>query len=180
MRAHGDALTAPGVARADPSNRLWYPQLEQRSTTHRASRPHRTSVRLCDRLHDPLLLRSPTSYGCCAGLPEFASNSSADRLRSAPSDKERGHPAIARDVEQVQPLGSAERERVDRGAPVEELDLEETIGDWTPLADQLVHPRVDQLAGTIGVDIAPRGGTRRRAVDRYGERHGRAGRGVSA
>ena len=75
---------------------------------------------------------------------------------------------------------SAECEGVDRRASIEEFDLEETIGDWTPLADQLVHPRVDQLAGTIGVDIAPRGGTRRRAVDRYGERHGRAGRGVSA
>jgi hypothetical protein len=76
----------------------------------------------------------------------------------------------------VQLLRSAERERVDRGAAVEELDLEETIGDRTPLADQLVHARFDQLSGSIRVDVAPRGGTRRRAIDRHGERRGPIGR----
>src|SRR6478735_6350799 len=52
-------------------------------------------------------------------------------------------------------VASAEGERERLCSRLEELDLEQTIGDGAALPDQLVHPLLDELAGAVGFDIAP-------------------------
>src|SRR5438067_2527925 len=66
---------------------------------------------------------------------------------------------------------STERERKGFRARIEELDLEQSIGDRLWLADQLVHPLVGNRADTLVVDISSVSGTRRLSIDQHAKPH---------
>src|SRR3954451_10084470 len=65
--------------------------------------------------------------------------------------------------------GLAEGEGVGLCAGVEEGDLERALGDRTPLADEVVQPRLGDRAVAVVVDVVPVVGARRLSVELHGE-----------
>src|SRR5688572_18616296 len=68
-------------------------------------------------------------------------------------------------------LTESEHVGLDTGS--KERDLTRTVGDRSPLANQLIEPRLDQGSVALFVNVEPMSVAGRFAIDQHAERHGR-------